>query len=139
MIVYFSANVELADPDESKLKTWLKIILLFPIFLAVSMGLSLHNSVAVIQGFRGKKSAFIRTPKFNIKGLTDTLNKKSTYMNSQFSWITATEGLLSVYFLLGLFAAWYIHNNTFILFHILLFIGYSTVFFYSIKHSNVEK
>jgi hypothetical protein len=37
-------------------------------FLSLSMGLSLHNSIAVLQGFWGKKTPFVRTPKFNIVG-----------------------------------------------------------------------
>ena len=39
----------------------------FPLFLSVSMGLSLHNAIAVIEGLLGFKSAFIRTPKFNVR------------------------------------------------------------------------
>jgi hypothetical protein len=35
----------------------------FPLFLAVSMGMSLHNALAVIEGYSGKKTPFIRTPK----------------------------------------------------------------------------
>jgi cellulose synthase/poly-beta-1,6-N-acetylglucosamine synthase-like glycosyltransferase len=139
MMVYFYANAALANPDEPKWRTWFKMILLFPIFLAVSMGLSLHNSVAVIQGFRGKKSSFIRTPKFDIKGFADSLNKKSNYVNTKFSWITVIEGLLAIYFFLGIIAGWLLENNTFILFHLLLVVGYSIVFFYSIKHTNIEK
>ena len=30
------------------------------------MGFSVHNSIAVLEGHLGKKSAFIRTPKFNL-------------------------------------------------------------------------
>ncbi|HEY9116370.1 MAG TPA: cellulose synthase family protein, partial [Roseivirga sp.] len=34
--------------------------------LSVFLGLSVHNALAVIEGLMGKKSPFIRTPKFNI-------------------------------------------------------------------------
>lgn len=35
----------------------------FPLFLSVSMGLSLHNAIAVLEGYMGRKSPFVRTPK----------------------------------------------------------------------------
>ena len=50
----------------SKAKAFFHFLFLFPMFLAVSMGLSLHNAMAVLEGYIGKKSAFIRTPKFNL-------------------------------------------------------------------------
>ncbi|MEX1240782.1 MAG: cellulose synthase family protein, partial [Cyclobacteriaceae bacterium] len=43
-----------------------KFFIMFPAFLIVSMGLSLHNSLAVIEGWLGIKTPFMRTPKFNI-------------------------------------------------------------------------
>lgn len=43
----------------------------FLMFLSFSMGFSLHNSVAVIDGYLGKKLPFIRTPKFNINSSKD--------------------------------------------------------------------
>lgn len=44
-----------------------QIYLSFPVFLALSMGLAFHNSLAVIQGFWGQKSSFVRTPKYGIR------------------------------------------------------------------------
>lgn len=38
---------------------------LFPLYLSFSMGMAFANAVAVIQGWRGTKSPFVRTPKFN--------------------------------------------------------------------------
>jgi hypothetical protein len=56
--VYYVANVEATHQDESLIKSILKFVFLFPLFLALSMGLSLHNTVAVISGLSGKKVAF---------------------------------------------------------------------------------
>jgi len=137
MVVYFAANAELANPNEHKIYTWLKMILIFPVFLAVSMGLSLHNSIAVIQGYRGKKSSFIRTPKFNIKGLSDSIGKKGAYLNKKISIITISEGVMILYFLGGLWAGWSMNNNTFLVFHLLLVVGYGIVFYYSVKHTKI--
>jgi hypothetical protein len=42
---------------------WLGGLSLWVGFLAVSAGLSLHNTVAVLAGFAGRRSDFVRTPK----------------------------------------------------------------------------
>jgi len=111
----------------------LKFIFIFPVFLALSMGLSLHNSVAVIQGYLGRKSAFIRTPKFDIKGISDSF-KKEKYQAKKISSVTIWEGLLSIYFFAGVIAAFYVQDKTFLMLHILLTVGYGATFFYTLKH-----
>ena len=72
----------------------LKFGVLFPIFLALSMGLSLHNSIAVLQGYWGKKSAFIRTPKFNIRGIKDSFQKQN-YLAKKLPRTTIMEGFIA--------------------------------------------
>lgn len=135
MSVYYVANVEAAWDNKNKFKSIIKFILIFPAFLALSMGLSLHNSVAVIQGFLGRKSSFVRTPKFNIRKLTDKI-RKSKYRSARISPLTVIEGLLAVYFMTAVICGIYIENGSFLIFHILLSIGYATIFFYSVKHLN---
>ena len=48
-------------------------------FYTVAMGFSFHNALAVLEGHRGKRSDFIRTPKFNIQTLKDTWKTTNTY------------------------------------------------------------
>ena len=134
--VYFVANVSAAIKEETWLKKVLKFVILFPVFLALSMGLSLHNTLAVLQGWQGKKSPFVRTPKFNINTIKDTF-KKQKYFNSKLSWVTIFEGLLSIYFLGGILAGIQLGNNAFLLFHGMLMVGFGTIFYYSIRHLNI--
>jgi hypothetical protein len=136
-LVYYVANVQAELHKESYLKMLFKFIFLFPIFLALSMGLSLHNSIAVIQGYIGKKSPFIRTPKFNIQELRDSF-KKQNYLTTKLPFTTIVEGLLAVYFLLGIIGGIYLQSNPFLYFHILLMLGYGTICFYSIRHLNYK-
>ncbi len=135
--VYYVANVQAELKKESYGKMLLKFVLLFPIFLSLSMGLSLHNTVAVIQGYIGKKSPFIRTPKFNIKGLADNFNKRN-YLARKLPWTTIVEGLLAIYFLGGILGGLYIDNTAFLLFHVLLAFGFGTICFYSIRHFRMK-
>jgi len=45
---------------------WGRRLRVFPAFMAGTIGLSLHNSKAVLEAVLGKRSAFVRTPKFNM-------------------------------------------------------------------------
>ena len=131
--VYYVANVQAELKKESYGKMLLKFVVLFPIFLALSMGLSLHNSIAVLQGYWGKKSAFIRTPKFNIRGIKDSFQKQN-YLAKKLPWTTIMEGFLAIYFLIGVMMGLYLQNFTFLIFHTLLVFGYGTICYYSIRH-----
>jgi cellulose synthase/poly-beta-1,6-N-acetylglucosamine synthase-like glycosyltransferase len=137
--IYYVANVQAVnEKNESPIYQILKFVLLFPLFLSLSMGLSLHNTIAVIQGFSGKKSPFVRTPKFNIKNLTDSLKSKK-YVNYKLSWTTIFEGVLSLYFLGAIFMGIMLQNTTFIFFHLMLFLGYGGIFYYTVKHLRVNE
>lgn len=136
--VYYVANVQSPVHRHEELsKSVYKFLFLFPLFLALSMGLSLHNTVAVVQGYRGKKSPFVRTPKFNIRNLKDSFLRKK-YLNRKITWTTVFEGLLAVYFFCGVLGALYIQNTTFIVFHLLLAMGYGAIFFYTIRHLSLK-
>ncbi|MBL4655417.1 MAG: glycosyltransferase family 2 protein [Bacteroidia bacterium] len=106
----------------------------FPLFLSISMGISLNNAIAVLQGLFGIKTAFIRTPKFNIIGSSDSW-KNNKYFNSQISIITVTEIIFTLYFLGGAILAFYLNDFGLFPFHIMLFVGYFLVSYYSIKQS----
>jgi cellulose synthase/poly-beta-1,6-N-acetylglucosamine synthase-like glycosyltransferase len=137
LIIYYVANVEVAWEKESKMKMLLKFIILFPIFLALSMGLSLHNSIAVLQGYLGKKTAFVRTPKFDIRHYSDKIIKKK-YLSKKLNKVTIWEGLLFIYFISGLIYGLATGQNNFVLMHFLLALGYGMIFFYSIVAWSVK-
>jgi cellulose synthase/poly-beta-1,6-N-acetylglucosamine synthase-like glycosyltransferase len=126
-IIYYSANVIIAWPKDSLIKRVFKFVFLFPVFLALSMGLSFHNSIAVIQGWLGKKSPFVRTPKKGLDGKIDT------YKTKMVSIPTFLEGLLFCYYLSGIVIGLYLENITFLALHVMLSLGYGAVFFLSIQ------
>ena len=107
-------------------------IMLFPGFLIVFMGLSLHNGIAVIEGLLGIKTPFVRTPKFDIRKQHDTWKGK-VYLKPSISIVTILEGLLSMYFLFGMGAGIYLNNFILIVFHTMLAAGFGAVFYYSLK------
>jgi cellulose synthase/poly-beta-1,6-N-acetylglucosamine synthase-like glycosyltransferase len=131
--VYFVANSDTTWSDENIFKRIGRFILLFPLFLSLSMGMSLHNSIAIIEGYRGKKSAFMRTPKFNIQRLQDTF-KQGLYAVGKISGTTIIEGLLSLYFLSAVVMGVVQGKTSFLVYHIMLMIGFGSIFFYTIRH-----
>lgn len=136
--IYYIANVRAFFNTDSYSKKIIKFAVLFPLFLGLSMGLSLHNSIAVIQGFKGKKSPFIRTPKFNLKTVKDRINS-NTYLAKQIPTSTIIEGLLALLFACSLAYGLYTGQRTFLVFHFLLTIGFGSICFYSIKHLQLRK
>lgn len=104
-------------------------------FLAVSMGLSLHNSIAVIEGFMGRKTPFIRTPKFNINE-DNPKWESNIYRVKKISAITYFEGVLLIYFIYALNIAIIYSDYAMIPFISFLIFGYSFVFFSSLIHLN---
>lgn len=135
--VYFVANVQAPVHNDPPLRAAGKFILLFPLFLALSMGLSLHNTVAVIQGYRGKASPFVRTPKFNIQSLRDSFARKA-YVMRKLSWTTVFEGLFALYFAGAVCYGIMVENLTFILFHGMLALGYGAIFFFTLRHLSLK-
>lgn len=95
------------------------------------MGFSVHNSMAVMEGHLGKKSEFVRTPKFNVKSLKDNW-KGNKYINKNISGNTVIEALLMGYFGYALYSAFKLQDFGLFLFHIMLFFGFGFVFFKSI-------
>lgn len=104
----------------------------FPLFLTFSMGMSLHNAIAVAEGYLGVKTPFIRTPKFNIVSKSDTW-KGNTYLTNPFSFLTLLEGLMAIYFAFGVGSALYLKDYGLIFFHLMLAIGFGVVFYFSLK------
>ncbi len=107
---------------------------LYPAFLSMSMGLSLHNARAVILGYAGHRTAFIRTPKWNITTSSDSWFNKQ-YLSRKLSFSTWLEGVLAVYFGLALAYGIAIGEWGFLPLHAMLCFGFFAVFIYSIKHA----
>jgi cellulose synthase/poly-beta-1,6-N-acetylglucosamine synthase-like glycosyltransferase len=113
------------------LHTWKKFLALFPGFIIVSMGLAWHNGVAVLEGLMGRKTPFIRTPKFNLQQNKTWLG--NSYVKVPFKPEIVIEGLLSLYFIFGMWLGWYWRDGALIFFHAMLATGFGSVFFFSVK------
>ncbi len=104
----------------------------FPMFLSYSMGLALHNSIAIAEGWLGIKTPFIRTPKFNVLKKGDSW-KGNVYLKHTITPITLCEGVLALYFIFGIVSAFILGDFGLLFFHLMLAIGFSYIFFISLK------
>ncbi len=109
----------------------------FILFLTVISGFSCHNSIAVLNGHLRKKSSFIRTPKFNIKSLNNTLNQ-NVYSKKSIPFNFLFDLFFTFYFFLSLCITFFINDGSFNLFpfHLILFIGYLYIVIISLKSTN---
>lgn len=120
------------------IKNFFRYIGMFLTFFSVAMGFSLHNTVAILEGHLGKKSEFIRTPKFNINSINDSW-KGNVYLKTKLSPQLILEGLLMLYFAFGMYSAFVVSRaGDFGLFpfHLMLFLGFGYVFFKSLKRKS---
>lgn len=109
----------------------LKLAWYFPMYSSLMMGLSLHNTIAVLEGYFGRKTPFVRTPKFNVKTAADSWGANK-YINRQISWLTVAEGLLALYFLGGITLAIRLQDFRLFFLHIMLMVGFGMVTSYSL-------
>lgn len=104
---------------------------MFLCFITISMGLSWHNAKAVFLGLIRKKSDFVRTPKFNVSHKADRWQGNS-YITGKLKNIPIIEPILILYFSWAIYLGIIHQNYSLLLFHVLLLLGFSFVFVYSI-------
>ena len=120
----------------NKLEKTIKFSKRFPVFMSFYVGLSFHNALAVVQGFAGRKSGFVRTPKFNV-GIEDKGDlHPNVYVKSELNWITIAEGILGLYFMVALLMGIYLQDFGLVPFHLLLSTGFIWIFYLSLKGRN---
>lgn len=113
---------------------WRRRLLLFPLFMAGSMGFAVNNSRAVFEGLFGRKSEFIRTPKYRIEGKKDSWREKK-YVPLKLDWVVLIEIALAVYCFFGVISSLYYLEIAAVPFQLLYCLGFSFVSALSVKHA----
>lgn len=117
---------------------WRRRLLLFPVFLAGSMGFAVNNTKAVLEALIGKKTGFARTPKEGIVGSAPKPKVKK-YKSNKFSWTVLFEILLALYFVIGVGISLYYLEIAAIPFQLLFLLGFGTVGYLSLRHAFFSK
>ena len=108
----------------------LKRILVFPLFMAATLGLAVNNTRAVFQALTGKKTEFVRTPKYNSK-----LKRKVKTAHSAISGFRPAlipEIILALYYAAGIAFSLYFNDIFSIPFQLLFLAGFGSTAFLSI-------
>ena len=100
----------------------------------MSMGMSLHNSIAVLEGYFGVKSPFVRTPKFNLQSDIKAW-RANVYVRNTSIMLMVVESAFSFLFAIAILIGVYLKDYALIPFHLLLSVGFGLVVFYSAKHT----
>lgn len=128
---------------------WLRRVFFFPLFMAGTMGMALSNTQALFQALRGKKTAFIRTPKYSTANVSSSvavpvLNPAGLAPNTgtgkrdrkkkRISPVMLLEALLALYCFAGLgFVIWY-GEWVAVPFQALFALGFGLVTLYNLKY-----
>ena len=118
------------DKTSNLFTSFIRFVGRFFQFLIVSMGLSLSNMVAVIEGYMGIKSSFVRTPKFNVAVKSEFKGNK--YDKKSLSIVNLMEGFLFVVFAFTTINRAIYGDLGMVPFHLMLAIGFGLVFFYGV-------
>jgi len=123
------------DKTDNTFKSFIRFVARFFQFLTVSMGLALNNSVAVIEGYLGIKSSFVRTPKFNVSVKSEFKGNK--YDKKRLSILNIAEGILFVLFAFTTVNRAIYGDLGMVPFHLMLAIGYGLVFYHSVAEIRI--
>lgn len=123
--------------SEQKQSFW-RFLRLFLSFLTFMMGLSLHNALAVLEGYTGRKTPFVRTPKFNVSDMT-TSWKSNIYLTKKVPLITYLEAGLGLYYIFAVLADISLGFWGMIPFHAMYATGLLLVVYYTFKHQGLPR
>lgn len=113
---------------------WRRRLMLFPVFMAGSMGFAVNNTKAVFEALAGKKSEFKRTPKYLIVEAGDDWKAKK-YVQKKIGIAVIIELLFTAYFICGIGASIYYMEIAAIPFQLMFLAGFATVGTLSLRHA----
>ncbi len=113
---------------------WRRRLLLFPVFLAGSMGLAVNNSKAVLEALFGKKTEFKRTPKYKIVDTNDDWRSRKNDLTKKIGIEVFIELGLAAYFFIGICTSLYYMEIAAIPFQLMFLTGFATIGILSLKH-----
>jgi cellulose synthase/poly-beta-1,6-N-acetylglucosamine synthase-like glycosyltransferase len=103
-------------------KTWPRALLYLPFLMALGIGLTVTNTIAVIEALVGKQTAFARTPKYRVESKKDKF--RAAKYRKRLGWVPWIEILIGSYFALTVVYAVQNENYLTVPFLLLFVVGY---------------
>jgi len=118
-------------------KNWKEKAMTMPYLIIYSIGMSVNNTVAVLDAVFGRKNEFLRTPKYGIVKNTDDWRAKA--YNLPFSQTTLLELFFGIYGILGIFIAIFSGNPIWVPIIALQTIGFLYIACLSFSHTRFKR
>jgi cellulose synthase/poly-beta-1,6-N-acetylglucosamine synthase-like glycosyltransferase len=130
LVIFFVGHIK---ASAKKLRAVLFFIPSLLFYFAMTTGISVYMVVGVIEGYRGKKSAFIRTPKFgsNLKNATG-----KNYSASQKNRLQTAEAIGLCYGLFWIGVNFFSFSTITLAYGLVIALGFSLSLFF--RHSSVK-
>ncbi len=103
-------------------RTWPRALLYLPFLMALGIGLTVTNTRAVLEALIGKKTAFVRTPKYRVESKKDKV--QGTKYRKGLGIVPWIELLIGSYFAMTVYYALQNENYLTVPFLLLFVVGY---------------
>jgi len=103
-------------------RSWLRSLLYLPLLMSLGIGLTITNTIAVLEALVGKQTAFARTPKYRVESKKGKVGAKK--YRKRLRWVPWVELLIGTYFALAVFYAIDNENYFTVPFLLLFVVGY---------------
>jgi cellulose synthase/poly-beta-1,6-N-acetylglucosamine synthase-like glycosyltransferase len=103
-------------------KNWPRALLYLPLLMALGIGLTVTNTIAVLEAVIGKQTAFARTPKYRVESKKDKV--LGAKYRKRLGWVPWIELLIGTYFALAIYYAISNENYFTVPFLFLFVLGY---------------
>ena len=131
LISFWASFLFYAISQKSLYPDWKKRMVLFPLFMSGSMGFSVNNTQAVIDGLLNVKTPFIRTPKYRLMGKTGAfVSRYRMRLNKG----VIFEIFMALYCCVGVVVSFYYFELGILPFMLMFFCGFGFIGYLSIKH-----
>jgi len=117
--------------------SWKSKAKVLPALLVFNAGMSVNNSVAVFDAIFGKKSEFLRTPKYGIINKQDDWRDKA--YNLPFTKTTLLEIFFGIYGLMGILISIFSNNPVFAPIIGLQTVGFFYIAYMSLSHTRFKR
>jgi cellulose synthase/poly-beta-1,6-N-acetylglucosamine synthase-like glycosyltransferase len=103
-------------------KSWFRAFLYLPLLMSLGIGLTITNTIAVLEALVGKQTAFVRTPKYRVESKKDKV--QGAKYRKRLGWVPWVELLIGTYFALAILYAIDNENYFTVPFLLLFVVGY---------------
>lgn len=104
-------------------KNWRRRIVWIPILMMIGTGIAISNTRAYIEAIMGKKSPFMRTPKYGISSRSDSLGQRKKYRQGLDATIVL-ELITAFYSMVTAYYAWMYRKPFIIPFMVIYAVGF---------------